>query len=179
MNPTIRIDDEVYGALKERAEAFVDTPNDVLRRVLELDDDGREIERAVTTSRTARASVRSQEADRGPGEPGRRRGPAPAGSLLPESEYEIPILESLEEFGGSSPTAAVLDRVGEKLDGRLTELDNEAYGRSGYIRWKNRAQFVRDKLVKKGEMSKDSPRGVWEITDAGRARISKKAGNNR
>lgn len=36
MTPTIRIDDEVYGMLKERAEPFVDAPNDVLRRMLGL-----------------------------------------------------------------------------------------------------------------------------------------------
>lgn len=36
MAPTIRIDDEVFEALKKQAEPLVDTPNDVLRRVLGL-----------------------------------------------------------------------------------------------------------------------------------------------
>ena len=40
MSPTIRIDDEVFAALKAKAEAFVDTPNSVLREVLELEDKG-------------------------------------------------------------------------------------------------------------------------------------------
>lgn len=34
MAPTIRIDDEVFDKLKEQAEPFVDSPNDVLRRIL-------------------------------------------------------------------------------------------------------------------------------------------------
>lgn len=38
MSRTIRIDDEVYQELKGMAEPFEDTPNDVLRRLLELND---------------------------------------------------------------------------------------------------------------------------------------------
>ena len=34
----IEVDDQVYEALKCRAEAFVDSPNTVLRRVLDLDN---------------------------------------------------------------------------------------------------------------------------------------------
>ena len=37
MSPTIRVDDEVYALLQQRAEAFVDTPNTVLRRILDLE----------------------------------------------------------------------------------------------------------------------------------------------
>ncbi|KRF17675.1 hypothetical protein ASG90_04760 [Nocardioides sp. Soil797] len=36
MTPTIRIDHEVYEKLQEQAKPFVDTPNAVLRRLLEL-----------------------------------------------------------------------------------------------------------------------------------------------
>ena len=37
MTRTIRIDDEVFGALQSRATPFEDTPNDVLRHLLNLD----------------------------------------------------------------------------------------------------------------------------------------------
>ena len=37
MSPTIRIDEQVFNALQSRAQPFVDTPNDVLRRLLGLD----------------------------------------------------------------------------------------------------------------------------------------------
>ena len=40
MTPTIRIDDEVYALLQERGEAFVDTPNTVIRRILGLPESG-------------------------------------------------------------------------------------------------------------------------------------------
>ncbi|WP_236790050.1 hypothetical protein [Amycolatopsis sp. GM8] len=45
MMPTIRISDEVFSELKRRAEAFVDTPDSVLRKILGLTD-------AAKTSRT-------------------------------------------------------------------------------------------------------------------------------
>jgi hypothetical protein len=35
--PTIRIDKKVFEALQKQAEPFVDTPNSVLRRLLELE----------------------------------------------------------------------------------------------------------------------------------------------
>ena len=38
MAPTIRVDDEVYALLQSKAEAFVDTPNTVLRRLLSLEE---------------------------------------------------------------------------------------------------------------------------------------------
>lgn len=38
VSPTIRVDDEVYVSLQQEAQAFVDTPNTVLRRLLQLDD---------------------------------------------------------------------------------------------------------------------------------------------
>ena len=40
MSPTIRIDDDVFDELKKHAEPFVDTPNTVLRRLLNLGETG-------------------------------------------------------------------------------------------------------------------------------------------
>ncbi|MFD5618437.1 hypothetical protein [Streptomyces yangpuensis] len=36
MSPTIRVDDQVYEELQNRAKPFVDTPNSTLRRILDL-----------------------------------------------------------------------------------------------------------------------------------------------
>ena len=48
---------------------------------------------------------------------------------------------------------------------------------SGLLRWKNRVQFVRLKLVQAGQVTKGSPRGVWEITSAGRDRVDSSSSN--
>src|SRR5690349_13926930 len=55
MPPTIRIDDEVYAWLQEKARAFEDTPNSVLRRVAGFDVEGEQSESsdAVVHERTA------------------------------------------------------------------------------------------------------------------------------
>uniref|UniRef100_A0A7C3EZC1 Restriction system protein Mrr-like N-terminal domain-containing protein n=1 Tax=candidate division WOR-3 bacterium TaxID=2052148 RepID=A0A7C3EZC1_UNCW3 len=36
------------------------------------------------------------------------------------------------------------------------------------IRWRNAAQWARYNMVKQGWLKSNSPRGVWEITEAGR-----------
>jgi hypothetical protein len=141
----IEIDNDVYETIKANAEPFVDTPNTVLRRLLGVDRDGR-------PTRVA---------------PAPRSGRASPGSILPESEYEIPILQELVERGGSGHATEVTDAVGERMAGRLTDKDREKLD-SGDIRWRNRVQFTRLTLKERGLISSDSPRGVWEITNEGR-----------
>lgn len=148
MCPWIDTDDEVFEVIKKHAEPFVDTPNTVLRRLLGID------QAKGPTPETAN----------------RRGGRAAPGTLLPESEYEIPILRYLEERGGRAPSREVVEAVGEALDVKLTELDRQPL-KSGDIRWENRAAFVRLRLVERGELVRMSPRGTWEISDKGRERL--------
>jgi Mrr N-terminal domain len=172
MSPTIRVDDEVLDALKQNAEPFVDTPNSVLRRILGLAAEGGSLDPKVPEQRRTRGrrQARRTAAKRSAGS---RKGltRAPAGSMLPDSEYETPILEILREKGGRAPTREVIDTLGGRLDGRLTDIDRQPL-RSGDIRWRNRAQFVRLNLIQQGDMLKGSPRGVWEISDQGLARVA-------
>ena len=35
-------------------------------------------------------------------------------------------------------------------------------------RWENTARWARQKMVEKGLLAKDSPWGIWEITEKGR-----------
>lgn len=82
----------------------------------------------------------------------------------------MPILSYLEERGGRAPSREVTDAVGKALASRLTDLDKRLL-QDGSIRWQKRAAFVRRRLVNRGELVKDSPRGTWEITDKGRERL--------
>jgi Mrr N-terminal domain len=150
MCPSIDTDDEVFEVIKKHAEPFIDTPNTVLRRLLGID----------------RVTAHPKPAAGKAGKPVR----AVPGTLLPESEYEIPILHYLEERGGRAPSREVVEAVGEALGGKLTELDKQPL-KSGDIRWENRAAFVRLRLVERGELAKKSPRGTWEISDKGRERL--------
>jgi hypothetical protein len=166
------IDDDVYAALQSRAVPLEDDINSVLRRLLGLGatQSGTEVsvDGDVTPSEPPqptprRRATRSQK-------PGRKRTRVPKGSILPETEYEIPILRALAEMGGRGPTSEVIALVEKELGPKLTDVDRGKLS-AGDVRWKNRAQFVRLKLVEKGEMASGSPRGTWEISDLGRKRL--------
>lgn len=91
------------------------------------------------------------------------------GLRTPEEAFRKPILEALVELGGRAPVEKVLERVESKMAGILNQYDREplpSYPHS--VRWKNTAQWCRNTLVREGLMKSDSPRGIWEISDAGR-----------
>lgn len=171
MSPTIRIDDDVFEELKTNAEPFVDTPNTVLRRLLGLaarTDATAEDDQALDSPRP-----RGGKSRKAPARSARRRKRLPraaTGSMLPDAEYEAPILEILQDKGGRAPTREVIDALGERLDGRLTDTDHQRLS-SGDVRWRNRAQFVRLKLIEQGDMIQSSPRGIWEISEQGVQRL--------
>lgn len=145
----IEVDHDVLELLRENAEPFTDTPNSVLRRLLGIDPRGSS---GSASSRPAKTQPRR----------------ASPGSILPEFVYEIPILEELVSRGGSGHATDITDAVGERLADRLTDLDRERLD-SGEIRWRNRVQFTRLTLKQLGLIASNSPRGIWEITDAGRS----------
>ena len=88
---------------------------------------------------------------------------------LPQSRYELPILMALEELGGSAATHEVLRRVRQLMVDELREID--------ISRRENRAHAMRLALVSRGLMRNDSPRGTWEITDAGREYLRNNQGD--
>jgi hypothetical protein len=166
----VELDDDVFHALQERALPLIDDVNSVLRRILELEGSAEPRPALGSTADTPKhtdpRSKRRKTATRT-----KARGPrAERGSLLPEAEYEVPLLSALVERGGSAPASHVIEDVGDSLGDRLSEVDRQVLN-SGLVRWKNRVQFVRLKLIQSGDMAAQSPRGVWEITETGRARV--------
>lgn len=190
MPETIEIDDEVLELLKSRAEVFVDSPNSVLRRLLGLDKNGSQAPMAALAPMPAAAAAspagvskaRSASAAQRVRKSGQRRRNvrsaakrtrAAHGTLLPESEYELPILRYLDQHGGRAPSREIIDAVGQELDqqGRLDPADKETLS-SGEVRWKSRAAFVRLRLVERGDLDGQAPRGTWQITNQGQQRVA-------
>jgi restriction endonuclease Mrr len=93
------------------------------------------------------------------------------GSLLPESEYELPILRVLADHDGRAPAREVIAAVGKIVSAKLTALDREELPNGGK-RWENRVQFTRLRLKERGLIESGSPRGLWELSDAGRELLS-------
>ena len=92
------------------------------------------------------------------------------GLKTPEAAYQRPILQALVELGGSSELNVVLERVYAKMKGQLNSHDLAPLPSDGVTpRWRNTAQWARNALREAGHIRDDTPRGVWEITEKGRA----------
>lgn len=170
MSPTIEIDEDVFSYLKSKAEPFVDTPNSVLRRELRIDV--RSSEPAIASESPAPASTAKVNVNRPKTKPVKdkpKRTRAASGTLLPEERYERPLLKALADTPtGQAPYRDVVEAVGNELKDELMAADFENLT-SGAVRWQSRLQFVRLRLIERGMLDKDAPRGVWGITDEGRA----------
>jgi hypothetical protein len=92
---------------------------------------------------------------------------ATPGSILPEREYWLPILEVLAREGGAASANDVIDALGHRMSELFTANDFEVL-RMGEVRWRNRARFARLRMRERGLLSDTSPRGIWELTDDGR-----------
>ncbi len=96
------------------------------------------------------------------------------GLCTTEKAFRRPILEALVELGGSAPANTVLDRVEQKMKPVLNEYDYQRIPSDPKLeRWRKAAQWCRYTLVKEGLMRSDSPRGIWEISEAGRKELLK------
>lgn len=91
------------------------------------------------------------------------------GLRTPEQAYYRPILQVLVELGGRAPTDKILDRIGQVMQGVLRDVDSQPLAATPDMpRWRNAAQWARKSMVDEGLLKNDSPRGIWEITEAGR-----------
>jgi restriction system protein len=91
------------------------------------------------------------------------------GLRTPNEKYVIPILESIIELGGRADMRDVLKLVHDKMKNILNSYDYEPLPSDPkLIRWKNTAQWARYSMVNEGLLAKDSPWGIWEITEKGR-----------
>lgn len=146
----IDLSQKTYRRLLRRSTSFEDSPDDVITRLLDQVEEADPLRRDET-EKAARDA----------------RGTKP-GSILPERAYWKPILEVLEEGGGALPANDVIEAAGKRMRGELTPRDFEPLD-TGEIRWRNRARFARLRMREAGLLSDTSRRGVWEITDSGRA----------
>jgi Mrr N-terminal domain len=156
--PYIEITDETYSRLLRRSESFADTADNVIVRLL----DATAPESGDSVHSVQRRSVRNEVRQATPR--------AIPGSILPEREYWVPILEILTEAGGAAPASDVIDALGERMRSMLTQRDYETLS-MGEVRWRNRARFARLRMTERGLLSATSPRGIWELADPGRKHL--------
>jgi Mrr N-terminal domain len=149
MAPLIQVSDATYQRLLAKAQSFEDTAEDVIVRLVERPGE-------------------VDEEDEGNSRPRQRRSRrASPGSILPEREYWVPILSILDRAGGAMPANDVIEEVGRRLHDRLSRRDFEEL-HMGEVRWRNRTRFARLRMKERGLLNEAAPRGLWEMTDAGR-----------
>ena len=152
--PTIRISDESMQRLKAWAEPLVDTADSALAKAL----DAAECKRDQASSSQKPAIVITRHSG---GRPGRR---------LPWQEFEEPILLALFELDGSALREDVFAALRPHIKERLLPGDLER-SEGGKERWRLTARDTRPRLIQKGYLRDDSPRGVWALSEKGVALV--------
>ena len=90
-----------------------------------------------------------------------------------ETVYFKPILQVLSQMGGAGQMDEVLDRLPKVMKGTLTEVDFEPLAATSDVpRWWNTAQWAHNSMAQAGLLKTDSPRGVWELSEAGHKLIA-------
>lgn len=178
-----------FEMLLEEVEAEIDFINNVGARAFEARDYDKAkeaLERAgtITSFRDRAAALRQEwavlaaaaESQEDEETKAKRRdlGRLRRGQRTPEAMYQQPILRALSEMSGSGKVAEVIDRVGKLMKPVLKEVDYDPLASSPDMpRWRNAAQWARNAMVKDGLLKADSPRGVWELTEAGHRALAK------
>jgi hypothetical protein len=147
MMPTIRIGADVFKALQSLAEPFTDTPESVIRRLLE-------VRGVLPSSRSNFAAPEKQSRARG---------------LTPQSRYEeFLLLVLVTQFKGKGHKHEVTKAVEAAMRARgfLSPAAMEKVS-SGETRAENTIAWARNALKERGLVSRASPRGIWELTPKG------------
>ncbi len=96
------------------------------------------------------------------------------GLRTPEPAFIRPILQALSDLGGAAKRSDVFTVLEQSMSDMLKPIDYQALSsEGGHLRWQNTAQWSRNLMVKEGLLKPDSPVGIWEITEKGRAFLLK------
>jgi hypothetical protein len=142
MSKVIRIEDDVLEGLQRLATPFVDTPNSVIRRLLQ---DAGALPRGAAPPH---------------GRPGDR------GKRTPQPMFRPVILKVLMQMDGRGPAAEVLKRVEEAMRPFLTPHDYSRV-KTGTARWEVYARWEKQNM-RNDDLLKGR-HGIWELTHKGRA----------
>jgi restriction system protein len=101
------------------------------------------------------------------------------GLRTPESAFFCPILQALNDLGGSAKRSEVFLILEQSMRDVLKPIDYQILSSEAeQMRWQNSAQWARNLMVKEGLLQADSPIGLWEISEKGREFLQKSRGTN-
>ena len=155
--PTIKVSEPVFRELQELAEPLVDTPDTVVRRLIEAFREGRQ-----EATGTAKQPSRRRNASSASGS-GRKR--ARKGEKTTHQELYQPLLQVLKAAGGQLSASDAIEGVGSVMAERLNDVDRAGLP-SGEIRWRNTVRWASHRLQKSGELDPEAPYGFWRLSDS-------------
>ena len=149
--PTIRVEQDVFEGLQQLAKPFVDSPNMVIRRLLEERGVLRAAAKAPKTARLA------------------------PDALTPQAIYEDYLLYVLaKDFDGRAhkrdATHAIVKRM--MKDGFIGASDQELVS-TGETKAENTITWARNALKQRGYINRAARRGMWELTPEGKSEAAK------
>lgn len=157
MSQTIRIDSDVYEALKTIADPFEDTPNTVIRKLL--------IDAGLLITPRSKAK--------------KKKSKSPNAPLTPQATYEQWLLFVMwDQFAGKGHKREIVGAVRFDMEeaGILGPADYEKVS-SGEIRCENTIAWGRKRLVDIGLIEPSVQRGIWELSEKG-IKIAKELDSN-
>lgn len=160
---------ELHEILADAQEAIKNkTDEGDFQSLHELADEADQIKRLIqAVVRMQRSWTSSAAPQTPPTAPKSRAKARTSNDRTPQSAFIKPLLEALVALGGRGTVSEVTDKVHELLGEQLKPRDQERVS-SNEERWRNIVKWVRLRLKERGYLRSDSPKGVWEITDAGR-----------
>lgn len=150
--PVVRISEALFKEVQKYAEPLVDSFESALWKALRID-------RSMTDRKTIAAKQRKPRS-------------RATGELTPQDEFKKPILAALVESEGRASREEVHKVVERKIK-NLIKPGNYELNRDGTTKLEKGIDYARLKLVHDGFLKKESPRGIWEITEEGRQWLSK------
>jgi hypothetical protein len=115
------------------------------------------------------AVVKGALKDKGDAGARARSKPLKPGLKTPPDAFRYPILEALNRLEGAGRVGDVFRVLEEILSEQLNTYDYQPLPSDpNSVRWRSSAHRARYEMVQEGLLADDSPRGVWEINDAGR-----------
>ena len=171
--PVIRISDENWERLKRWAVPLEDSVDDALGKVLNAAESLGGHPQQVYPNGDGN-EFGETDSDKSVGRPTRARRRR-KGQKVPQSEYERPILESLDKLGGKASATDVLNEVERRMKDLFGTVDYEFPKTATEERWRNTARWARAALIQRGLIKGkgDSEWGVWELTPRGVAEARK------
>jgi hypothetical protein len=140
--PVVRISEELFKEIQKYAEPLVDNFETALWKAL------RKNEISLTIS-PRKEKIRA------------------VAELTPPSDYWIPILKSILESGEKASRQEVHNHVESRMKDKFKPGDFEV-NRDGTLKWNKQVDYQRLAMVHNGLIRKDSPVGIWEITEIGK-----------